>query len=79
MPEAFASPETVTEAFPIFEIIETKKGDCSEHAHLFTTIARSFGFPARTVSGYAYGEGTYGAHAWNEVLIEIEVFVCRHL
>ncbi len=57
----------------VFEIISEKKGDCSEHALLFTTLARAVGIPAREVSGLSYmGDKTlaFGPHAWNEVLLD---------
>jgi hypothetical protein len=52
------------------QVLATKKGDCTEHAMLFTTLARSIGIPAREVSGLAYietPEPTFGWHAWSEV------------
>ena len=52
------------------QILATKKGDCTEHALLFTTLARAAGIPAREVTGLAYVETpapTFGWHAWAEV------------
>lgn len=52
------------------QVLATKKGDCTEHALLFTTLARSVGIPAREVSGLAYIESPepmFGWHAWSEV------------
>lgn len=52
------------------QVLATKKGDCTEHALLFTTLARSIGIPAREVSGLAYIETPqpmFGWHAWSEV------------
>jgi hypothetical protein len=55
----------------IFDIIERKRGDCSEHALLFTNLARAAGFPAREVGGWAYdGIGKFMPHAWVEVAIK---------
>lgn len=54
-------------------IIEQKKGDCSEHAILMTTLARAAGLPTRDVGGLVYmGDATrgFGWHAWNEVAID---------
>jgi hypothetical protein len=55
------------------DIIAQKKGDCSEHARLFTAMARSTGIPCRTVGGLVYlGDEFqgFGLHAWNEVVID---------
>jgi hypothetical protein len=57
----------------VMDIIEKKKGDCSEHAKLFTAMARAIGIPCRTVSGLVYlGDEIqeFGLHAWNEVVID---------
>jgi hypothetical protein len=65
--DAHVEPPTVA------AIIEMKKGDCSAHAALLTTLARAAGLPARSVIGFAY-EGddlrSFGPHAWNEVAID---------
>ncbi len=52
------------------EVLATKTGDCTEHALLFTSLARAAGIPAREVSGLAYIETpqpTFGWHAWSEI------------
>ena len=55
----------------IFDIIERKRGDCSEHALLFTNLVRAAGFPAREVGGWVYdGIGKFMPHAWVEVAIK---------
>ncbi len=57
----------------VFSIIDNKKGDCSEHSLLFTTMARSIGFPTREVIGWAYdGNKKYVLHAWVEVVINVD-------
>ena len=56
----------------VLDIIAKKKGDCSEHAQLFTAMARSLKIPCRTVGGLIYlGDAfqEFGLHAWNEVVI----------
>ena len=56
----------------VMDIIEKKKGDCSEHSKLFTAMARAVGIPCRTVGGLVYlGDEfqEFGLHAWNEVVI----------
>ncbi|MHC4779991.1 MAG: transglutaminase-like domain-containing protein [Planctomycetota bacterium] len=57
----------------IFAIIKKRKGDCSEHAHLFCALARAAGIPAREVGGLAYmGDKiqAFGGHAWCEVVLD---------
>lgn len=63
----------------VFEVVLERKGDCTEFADLFTTIARAAGLPARTVVGLAYRPdsqseraGEFGLHAWNEVAVDGE-------
>ncbi len=56
----------------VLETIDRRAGDCTEHADLLTTLARSLGWPARTVVGLAYSGGKEPAlafHAWNEVAL----------
>ncbi len=57
----------------VLETIATRSGDCTEYADLLTTLARSLGWPARTVVGLAYsvrGEPALVFHAWNEVALD---------
>ena len=57
----------------VLETIASRSGDCTEFADLLTTLARSLGWPARTVIGLAYSERDGPAlafHAWNEVAID---------
>ena len=56
----------------VYDIIESKSGDCSEHSKLFNVLARSVGIPSREVSGYAYDYQTkkFIGHAWNEVVMD---------
>ncbi len=52
------------------QVLATRKGDCTEHALLFTTLARAAGLPAREVTGLAYVETpdpVFGWHAWSEI------------
>ena len=57
----------------VFDIIDKKKGDCTEHSLLFTTMARSIGLPTREVTGWAYdGNKKYVLHAWVEVAINVD-------
>jgi transglutaminase-like putative cysteine protease len=54
------------------EMLATGEGDCTEHALLFTALARAAGIPSRPVYGLVYtrygsgGDGLYW-HAWVEV------------
>ncbi|MFO0880672.1 MAG: transglutaminase-like domain-containing protein [Gemmataceae bacterium] len=51
------------------EILDTKAGDCTEHALLFVALCRAAGIPAREVGGLAYLRGfkpLFGWHAWAE-------------
>jgi transglutaminase-like putative cysteine protease len=55
----------------VLEIIESRRGDCSEHANLLVTLARTVGIPARRVSGLALaGDRQFGMHAWVEVAVK---------
>jgi hypothetical protein len=48
-------------------VLENRKGDCNEHAVLFTALARAAGIPARVAAGVVYLEGAFYYHAWSEV------------
>ena len=49
------------------EILESRQGDCSEHALLFVALCRAAGIPARQCSGYVCVGSDWGAHAWAEI------------
>ncbi len=49
------------------QTLATREADCVEFSELFIAMARSLGLPARMVSGLAYGDSSFGAHAWVEV------------
>lgn len=51
------------------QVLETRAGDCNEHAVLFAALARAAGLPARVNAGVVYGDGAFLYHAWNEVWI----------
>lgn len=58
---------------PVTEILTAKKGDCTEHALLFVTLARAAGIPARLVGGLMYmGDDVkaFGGHKWGEVVVD---------
>lgn len=66
------------EPLSINDLLDDPRGDCTEHAALFITLARSLDIPAREVHGLLYiGDsangtegGSFGGHAWAEVLID---------
>jgi hypothetical protein len=49
------------------EVLQTRRGDCNEHAVLFNALARAAGIPAKTVVGVVYMRGAFYYHAWSEV------------
>ncbi|MDA9638356.1 transglutaminase-like domain-containing protein [Candidatus Pelagibacter sp.] len=54
----------------VFDVIERKIGDCTEHTQLFVNLARAAGMPAREVSGWVYdGTNKFMPHAWAEVAV----------
>jgi hypothetical protein len=58
------------------EVIESKQGDCSEHAVLAAALCRAIGIPAQVVVGVTYvaefkgGKNCFGGHAWTRALIK---------
>ncbi|MBI5641751.1 MAG: transglutaminase domain-containing protein [Nitrospirae bacterium] len=65
----FANIEKVrTVSMPVStEVLKTRKGDCNEHASLFTALARAAGVPSRIALGLVYGDGSMHYHAWPEI------------
>ncbi len=56
------------------EVVESRQGDCSEHAVLTAAMCRAAGIPARVVVGIAYVEDFaglqgFGPHAWDEAYV----------
>lgn len=49
------------------EALSSRKGDCNEHAVLFTALARAAGMPSRVAAGVVYMDGAFYYHAWSEV------------
>lgn len=53
------------------EVLQSKRGDCSEHAVLVVALCRAAGIPARAVGGIEYlsskDKAVAGFHAWSEV------------
>jgi len=50
--------------------LNTRRGDCNEHAALFAAMARNAGIPTRIVAGVTFHEGAFYYHAWNEVCLD---------
>jgi transglutaminase-like putative cysteine protease len=70
------SPRSTRVDSPIDEALETRKGVCQDFAHIFLSLVRPLGIPARYVSGYLFqaagsqDRSADGAtHAWVEVLL----------
>ena len=47
-------------------VLETKVGDCNEHAVLLTALLRAVGIPARECVGIVYTDHRFFYHAWTE-------------
>ena len=75
--EAFDYEPGVTEAdSPIDMALEQGRGVCQDFAHIMLAICRSWGIPARYVSGYLFTDRSEGdrsdpdaTHAWVEVFL----------
>jgi transglutaminase-like putative cysteine protease len=53
---------------PIDDVLTAGKGVCQDFTHLMIAVLRSYGVPARYVSGYLHrGEKASQSHAWCEV------------
>lgn len=53
---------------PIADVLSAGKGVCQDFAHLMLAVLRSFGVPARYVSGYIHRPGKESqSHAWVDV------------
>jgi transglutaminase-like putative cysteine protease len=55
------------------EALEIGTGVCQDHAHIFITVARLLGYPARYVSGYLMMDDRIdqdATHAWAEAYID---------
>ena len=69
-------PGTTTFSSTIEHILDSGSGVCQDYAHVMIAIARTWGIPARYVSGYLHdvaaegsGDGTTTTHAWVECLL----------
>ncbi len=51
------------------DVLETRVGDCNEHATLLTAMLRASGIPARIAAGLVYNRGRFYYHAWTEAYL----------
>ncbi len=58
----------------IDEIVKSGRGDCTEHAQLFASMALAAGYEADIVSGIVFSKGAFYYHAWNRVLLNGKVY-----
>ena len=49
------------------EVLQTRRGDCNEHAVLLAALARAAGIPARVAAGVVYLDDAFYYHAWTEL------------
>jgi transglutaminase-like putative cysteine protease len=70
--QLYIEDDLSAEPLTLLDVIVRRKGDCSEHALLFTALARALRIPCRMVAGLVYGGDTlraFSPHAWNEVVV----------
>jgi transglutaminase-like putative cysteine protease len=48
------------------EVLQTRVGDCNEHATLLTALLRAVGIPARVCVGLVFLRDKFYYHAWTE-------------
>jgi hypothetical protein len=51
------------------EVLQSRRGDCNEHAVLLAALARAAGIPARVIAGAVYANDGFYYHAWNELWV----------
>ncbi|MFX0113250.1 MAG: transglutaminase family protein [Candidatus Hodarchaeota archaeon] len=62
-------PEPQKDRFGALKALTRRFGDCDEFTDLFITILRTFGIPARRITGIFVRELEAENHAWAEVLL----------
>ena len=75
--DSFGYEAGVTRAdSPIDDVLKARKGVCQDFAHVMIAICRSWGIPARYVSGYLFTDRKHGdrsdpdaTHAWVEAFL----------
>ncbi|MDJ0523703.1 MAG: transglutaminase-like domain-containing protein [Planctomycetota bacterium] len=71
--QEFVIDSNTVDPLTVLDVLADQRGDCNEHALLFTTLARAAGIPAREVYGLIYKDDNkrvFGRHAWAEVVID---------
>lgn len=66
-------PGATSTATTAGEALNNQKGVCQDHSHIFLSIVRAKGFPARYVSGYLLMDDRFSqdaSHAWSEVYLD---------
>jgi hypothetical protein len=48
-------------------VLNSRKGDCNEHATLYAALARASGIPTRIALGLVHKDGSFYYHAWPEI------------
>ncbi|NLO06407.1 MAG: transglutaminase domain-containing protein [candidate division WS1 bacterium] len=51
------------------EVLDSMRGDCTEHAILLAALGRAVGLPTKLATGLAYVGGRFGYHAWTQVYV----------
>jgi hypothetical protein len=51
------------------QVVDTRSGDCSEHAILAAAMARAVGIPSRVATGVIHFRGGFAYHMWVEVWV----------
>jgi hypothetical protein len=51
------------------DVLESRQGDCNEHAVLVAALSRAASIPATIASGIVYLDGSFYYHAWNRVYV----------
>ncbi len=66
----YVTQKDFTQAFATAsEVMESRQGDCSEHAVLLAALCRAAGIPARGAVGLVYQNGKFYFHMWTEVYV----------
>jgi transglutaminase-like putative cysteine protease len=51
------------------DVVESREGDCTEHAVLLAALCRAAGIPARVAVGLVYQDQKFLFHMWTEVYV----------
>ena len=52
------------------EVVESRSGDCTEHAVLLAALCRAAGLPSRVAIGLVYQDRKFLFHMWTEVYVQ---------